>query len=304
MTELTTPRMIPLDLTISVEDTCNGIEMGVLQNGVPYLTQTGLAKLCGVQRRNILDISTEWSSCYAHGVFTKGRMEFISSYLQKAGYVEPELFFSFQKNGTTHYAYPDVVCMAVLEFYAFMSEQTSKTTAQQNYRELARLGLRNYIYDSLRYQPEDPWRHYHNRVSIMQSSGSVPDGYFIVFKEIAGLMVDLIQAGLAVNMYTVPDISVGLTWAKYWKDKGFENSFGNIIKCNHYYPDEFNQSASNPQSINAYPDKALSEFRQWFKYEYLPTKFPKYILTKAKLLPGGKDEALRIADNFKNKLLN
>ncbi|WP_158537823.1 MULTISPECIES: hypothetical protein [unclassified Photorhabdus] len=31
--------------------------MGILQNGMPYLTQAGLAQLCGVQRRNISDIA-------------------------------------------------------------------------------------------------------------------------------------------------------------------------------------------------------------------------------------------------------
>ena len=306
MSELTPPKMIPLDLTVSVEATYQGIEMGVLQNGMPYLTQTGLAELCGLKSRtSISDIATEWAECQSHGVFTKGRMEFISSYLSQEGYNEPDLYISFIKNGSPTYAFPDVVCMAILEYYAFVSEQTaSKTTAQQNYRTLARLGLRGYIYSALRYQPEDPWKPYHDRVSIMKSQGSVPDGYFIVFNEIAGLMVDLIHAGLAVNMYTVPDISVGLTWARFWKDENYSADFGGIVKCSHYYPDEFNQSGSNPQSINAYPNTALAAFRSWFKHVYLPTKFPKYILTKANLLSGGQDEALRIADNFKNKLLN
>lgn len=304
MDQLTPPRMLPLDLNISVEDTFNGIEMGVLQNGIPYLTQSGLASFCGISRGNISEIANEWASCQAHGVFTKGRMEFISSYLQQEGYNEPDLYISFLKNGTLTYAFPDIVCMAFLEYYAFVSERTSKTIAQQNYRNLARLGLRDYIYHALRYQPEDPWRHYHNRVSIMQSSGSVPDGYFIVFNEIAGLMVDLIHAGLAINMFTVPDISVGNTWARYWKEQNLTSKFGEIKKCNHYYPEEFNQSQSNPQSINAYSDAALGEFRKWFKFIYLPTKFPNYILTKANVLPGGKTEALRIADNFKKKLLN
>ena len=38
-------RTIPLDLEVKQEAVINGIEMGVLDNGIPYLTQSG----CGVK---------------------------------------------------------------------------------------------------------------------------------------------------------------------------------------------------------------------------------------------------------------
>lgn len=297
-----TPRAV-LDLGVKQEGVFNDIEMGVLENGIPYLTQNGLARICGVNRTNIADIATEYAQCFASGVFTRGRMEFISTYLQQAGYREPVLFIPIMRNGSVHYAFPDIVCMALLEFYAFESQTASNATAQQYYRELARVGLRDYIYGALHYQPEDPWRHYHDRVSLIQSTGAVPDGYFIVFNEIAGLMVDLITAGLVVNMYTVPDISVGSCWAKHWSARGLSEKFGERVKCAHHYPDDFNQAASNPQMIQAYPNDALPEFRRWFRHEYLPTKFPNYILGKAGLLPGGRSEAARIADNFRKTQL-
>lgn len=241
-----TPRAV-LDLGVKQEGVFNDIEMGVLENGIPYLTQNGLARICGVNRTNIADIATEYAQCFASGVFTRGRMEFISTYLQQAGYREPVLFIPIMRNGSVHYAFPDIVCMALLEFYAFESQTASNATAQQYYRELARVGLRDYIYGALHYQPEDPWRHYHDRVSLIQSTGAVPDGYFIVFNEIAGLMVDLITAGLVVNMYTVPDISVGSCWAKHWSARGLSEKFGERVKCAHHYPDDFNQAASNPE---------------------------------------------------------
>lgn len=297
-----TPPMV-LDLGVKSEGVFHDIEMGVLENGVPYLTQKGLAKLCGVSRASISSLASEWDECFQQGVFPYGRMEFLSSYLQRVGYIESSLFISFKKNGAIHHAFPDIVCMAVLEFYAFESQNTSNTTAQQYYRELARVGLRDYIYNALRYQPEDPWRHYHDRVSIIQNTGSVPDGYFIVFNEIAGLMVDLITAGLAVNMYTVPDISVGSCWGKHWSSQELSESFGDRVQCSHHYPDGFNQAKSNPQMINAYPNASLPEFRRWFRHEYLRTKFPNYILGKAGMLQGGKADALRIADNFRNPQL-
>ena len=52
----------------------------------------------------------------------------------------------------------------------------------------------------------------------------------------------------------------------------------------------------------AYPDEAIPEFRRWFGHEYLPTKFPKYVLTKAHLLEG-IGEAQQIASMFKPKAL-
>lgn len=288
-----------LDLGVKQEGVFNNIEMGVLENGIPYLTQNGLARICGVSPSNIADIASEYAQSFQSGIFSRGRMEFISSYLQQAEYTEQVLFISVMRGGTIHYAFPDIVCMALLEFYAFESQAASNVTAQQYFRELARVGLRDYIYGALRYQPEDPWGPYHQRVSIIQSTGTVPDGHFIIFNEIAGLMVDLISAGLVVNMYTVPDISVGSCWGRHWTSSGLSSRFGERVQCAHHYPDDFNQAASNPQMINAYPNEALPEFRRWFRHEYLPTKFPKYILSKAGLLPGGKTEALRIADNFR-----
>ncbi|MGK1439224.1 hypothetical protein ACRE81_26505, partial [Klebsiella pneumoniae] len=63
------------------------------------------------------------------------------------------------------------------------------------------------------------------------------------------------------------------------------------------------QSLSNPQEANAYPNSALAEFRRWFKNDYLATKFPPYILKKAHLLHGGKDEAIQIGHMYAPKAI-
>ncbi|MCW2103713.1 UNVERIFIED_ORG: hypothetical protein M2402_000859 [Rahnella aquatilis] len=290
---------IPLDLDIQQEGIINGVEMGVLDNGIPYLTQRGLATVCGVQRLRIKEITDEWAESYESGIFKKGKMTFIGSYLLKEGFIEPRLFIPVMKNGTENHAYPDVVCMAIIEYYAFESKQAESETALRSYRELAKKGLKEYIYEALKYKPEDPWKHYHDRVSILKEMGSVPDGYYIIFNEISGMMVDLIQAGLTVNSHTVPDGSVGLCWANFWKKNKLSINFGDIDECEHYYPEEFAQAKSNPQIINAYPNTSLPEFRRWFKHEYLPTKFPPYILKKSNLLPGGSDDAQRLIMAFK-----
>ncbi|MEM6973736.1 MAG: hypothetical protein AAF577_13105 [Pseudomonadota bacterium] len=284
--------LLPLDLEVEVEKHVNGIEMGVLQNGMPYLTQRGLAQMTGADRKTIYEITQEWEQIDRNFIPTKGRMAFFLDYLLKNGYDDPRLFVEISKNRSPHYAYTDVVCMAFVEYFAFEAQRTNEI-AVSNYRNLARFGLQKFIYDALGYTPEDKWRHFNDRVSILK--GSSPDGYFIVFNEMTGVVVDLINAGLTVNDKTVPDISVGQIWGRYWSDNNVDQEYGQRVKTDHDYPEYFPQAASNPQPIWAYPDAALPAFRRWLRHVYLPTKFPPYILKKANVLGGGRQEAEQIA---------
>lgn len=208
-----TPRQLRLDLGIEVERDVNGIEMGVLENGMTYLTQRGLSAICGAARSTIQEISKEWEDNFGLDL-QRGRSLYFSDYLRQAGYDDPTLYMEIEHNGTTHYAYPEVVCMAFIEFFAFEAQRTNDT-AQRNFRKLARYGLNQFIYDALGYKPTDKWVYFNDRVIILQDSS--PDGYFIVFKETTGMVVDLIRAGLPVNDKTIPDISVGKCWSKHWK---------------------------------------------------------------------------------------
>lgn len=56
------PKQLVLDLGVEIQKDVNGIEMGVLENGIPFLTQIGLAKLVGVARSVIFTISQEWAT--------------------------------------------------------------------------------------------------------------------------------------------------------------------------------------------------------------------------------------------------
>jgi hypothetical protein len=291
-------KQLPLDLGIEIQKDINGIEMGVLENGIPYLTQRGLSGVTGVTRSVIQTITKEWEDHHGDVILGKDRISFFKQYLFSKGFTEPKLHLETVQYGTVHYAYPDVVCMAFLEYYAFESK-TDNTTALENYRKFAAFGLRRFIYESLQYTPSDKWKYHHDRVSLLKDSA--PIGHFTIFQEITGLIVDLISADLTVNHKTVPDISVGQAWAKYWNESNLEAQFGKRIPYEHNYPSYYPQAMSNPQKPNAYPDAALPIFRQWFRQVYLLTKFPKYILTKANLLPGGASEALQIGSMYQNK---
>jgi hypothetical protein len=114
------------------------------------------------------------------------------------------------------YAYPDYVCLAILEYYAFEAGANVKPEAVQNFRQLAGMALREFIYTQLGYSPSarvpDSWSLFHDRVSLVFHT--VPPGYFSVFKEMSDIIVTLIRQGANVDDKFIPDISVGQHWAQ------------------------------------------------------------------------------------------
>lgn len=205
-----TPRQGVLDLGVEVERIVGGVEMGVLENGLPYLTQRGLAEMSGASRKAIFDITQEWAEAQRTGVFSRGRVTYLRDYLLSKGYDEPQLFIEIKKNGSPYFAYPDLVCMAIIEYFAFEA-QVKNDTAVTNFRNLARYGLQIFIYTALGYSLPDRWKYHHDRISILH--GAPPEDHFIIFNEVSGMIVDLINADLTVNDKTIPDISVGKCWA-------------------------------------------------------------------------------------------
>ena len=56
------PKQLRLDLRIEKEVEINGIGMGVLNDGTPYLTGRGLARMCGLAQSVIFDLTTFWNN--------------------------------------------------------------------------------------------------------------------------------------------------------------------------------------------------------------------------------------------------
>ena len=291
-----------LDIGVEITRDVNGIEMGVFDNGTPFLSQRGLAVLCGIENAHIGFLSKEWET--ERDTSKKKRLQYIKSHLDTHGYAEDKLYIETKKDGRIIYAYPDIVCMAILEYYAFEAAEV-KEEALNNYRLLARYSFREFIYRAVGYNPEQKqltsWRYYHDRVSLVKNA--VPNNYFSIFNEIAGLFVDMIESGLTISDNVIPDISVGLVWGKYWTDQNLSAEYGERIKYEHDYPDYYPQSKSNPQAPWAYPMQALPIFREWFKNNYLSIKFPKYILDKTKFVSSEKEKALKLIENLNNTKL-
>lgn len=273
---LLTPPQIEMDLVVRQEKVVDGIEMGVLSDGTPYLTGRGLAKLCGVDQKAIVQVT----QAIAEGV-VRPREAKIIDLLNKQGVAANEIFLEIRVSGTAYYAFPSSSCMAFLEYYAFEAGPNLRREALDAFRLLAHRGLREFIYSNLGYDPSvipDAWKQFHDRVTA--TYGDIPDGYFTVFKEAADIIVTLIRNGADVGSHFVPDGSVGIHWGRHWRDSGLAAMFGERIETNHNYPNYFPQALSNPQKIQAYPEGALPEFRRWARSVYLQEKLPPYLANK------------------------
>jgi len=256
----------------------DGIEMGVLENGVPYLSESGLARMCGIDRKVLNRLAINWPA-----EKLKERGSQINEMLVQASYVEDSLFLKSEHNGSEVNAYTEPVCMAVLEYYAFISKEP-RQEAINAFRRLARETFRLLVYTAVGYSPEqrmlDSWRHFHDRVDMTASA--VPFGYFSVFREIAVMIVPMIRAGIIISDRVVPDISVGKAWSEYWKSNDLEAQYGQRQRYDHEYPLYYPQAKSNPQPSFAYPDSALGAFRAWLTKNYIVSKFPTYLLGQTK----------------------
>jgi hypothetical protein len=271
-----------LDLGVEKQAEVNGLEMGILSDGTPFLTGRALALLCGVHHSVIPDLTADWAER-----IPKARVSAIRAILASRGLsFDKPYVATWQKGNATFFAYPDSVCLAVLEYYAFESaDGKNKEIAVRNFRALAGHALREFIYVQLGYDPSanvpQVWRQFHDRVSLVHNA--VPAGYFGIFKEISEMIVTLGQAGLHIDDTFVPDISVGSCWAKHWAASFYDLHYGQRIKFDHNYPDYFPQAASNPQEAWCYPEAALGEFRRWFRENYIGDgKFESYLLNKVK----------------------
>ncbi len=269
-----------LDLGIQRQVEIDGIGMGVLSDGTAFLTGRGLARLCGVTHRQIQSIASEWEETNDTPRIVKIK-EILDSHSLE---VDAPYIAITQRSGV-FFAYPDMVCLAVLEYYAFDAGSNVKEQAKKNYRLLAGKALRDFIYTQVGYDPSntvpDAWRQFHDRLSLTYNS--VPKGYFGIFKEMADMIVTLGQAGLHIDSKFVPDISVGIAWAKHWTAKGLQNKYGERIKYEHNYPKYFPQAESNPQEPWCYPETALGEFRRWLREVYIGEgKLRNYLENKVK----------------------
>lgn len=277
---------LELNLSIAVAKEIDGVEMGVLSDATPFLSGRGLARACGVSNSTIVD----WGEFTPQigDSFRAGKMaELLAGYEFRGA-----RFFERIPNGiqfgveATISAYPDLVCMAFLEYYAFEAGKRCTAQARQLYRRLGREKLRDFIYRMVDYKPANPeaielqsWQNLKTRIAL----NSMPIGYFSVLEESYPLELKIIRHGLIFDQHTVPDISIGGTWGRRWAQNMFDEKYGKRIKHPHIYPDSYAQSKFNGKhDYWVYPIEAIGEFKKWLQIEYAAVKLPKYLKDKVK----------------------
>lgn len=270
------PKQGKFDFAIEAQAEIDGIGMGVLKNGTAYLTGRGLARLVDMENLHIRTIGIEWEEATP-----PPRTERIKSILAERGITLESAFIRTKDaNGTSVHAYPEEVCLAVLEYYAFDAAKP-RQAARDNYRLLAGKALRDLIYNQVGYDPTGAHRFdkWHERIALNYQSA--PKGYFHVFNEAHTIIYELIMAGAEIGEKTVVDISIGQHWSRHWDDNGFDDEYGERCKYPHCYPDSHPQSKSNPQESWCYPLAALGYYRQWLQDEYIEGgKFSGYLERK------------------------
>ncbi len=169
------------------------------------------------------------------------------------------------------------MCLAILEYYAFEAGAFCQDEARSNFRRLAGIAFRKFVYEKTGYKPTaDLWKPFHDRVSLVYHSA--PEGYFSIFKETAEVFVTLGQAGIHPDDQIIPDISIGRCWSLYWSEQSLEATYGRRLEYKHYYPAYFPQALSNPQTPWCYPELALGAFKKWLREEYIRGgKFQSYL---------------------------
>lgn len=270
--EIMPSNQINMNLVPVKEGEIDGINMGILSDGTPFLSSRGVARLVGQAPSSIITLVSNWDE-----EKNKPRGAKIAQILKEQGVNDSSIHVEVILNGVKTHAVDDATCLAILEYYAFDSNSKNQEIAQTNYRLLARRSIREFVYTSLGYDPSNivpiEWKHFHDRMLLNE----VPRWYFSIFKEIADLMVSSIRQGLIVDEHVVPDISVGGAWSKFWDNEQLERKYGAKTKHPHHYPEYFPQSKAGPVLVNIYPLAALGEFRSWFENNYLPENFPTYL---------------------------
>lgn len=267
-----------LPLLIERETERDGIGMGVLSDGTPYLNQRGLAALCDVQNAHIGTISSQWNE-----PDQKPRVQRIKAILAKIGPIPDVPHIEVMHKGIVHYCYPADVSLAIMEYYAIDAGVNVSEKARDNYRILAGSRLRDMIYSQVGYDPtrrnQDKFAKWHERVALNYQSA--PRGYFHVFNEAHTIIYELIVAGADIGEKFVVDISIGQYWSRYWDENNLSELYGPRRKYPHRYPDSHPQSKSNPQESWCYPLAALGAYREWLQDEYLEGgKFKGYLTNK------------------------
>src|SRR5690348_644969 len=83
------------ELFVDKSTEINGVGMGVLSNGTPFLTGRGLARLCGIHHQRINELGSNWG-----GQSTNAMAEGVKKILQDKGLLPDMPYVAINQSGT------------------------------------------------------------------------------------------------------------------------------------------------------------------------------------------------------------
>lgn len=227
-------------------------------DGASGMTVTALAKLAGIAQNAITVLLNEIAQS---DPITNALPELLKPFAGK------ELRAITNKTDGSKFIV-DNVCQAVLEYYAFEARKyNGKEIAIQNYRTIARAGMRVYIWSQTGYDPNKRRTqasylgYWAERQYAFIERTEIPSGWFCIFQELAQLMWKLEKIGYVIpdfspadNKRIVPDVSIGRMFCAHMRQKGFDVD-ATAQKYPHWYP-----GWSAPVDANIYPNAWLEDF--------------------------------------------
>lgn len=203
------------------------IGMGVLPNGETFLSLQGLARFCGLAPSSIIQLAQDWSAGEAQSRLRGQQLTELIKEWSETNEVPDSLYVEIKNKssitGVIH-AVPEQIVMAITDYYAHYAQAT-KQEAVRNYRRAAKLGLRKYIYDRLNYSEQslisESWKLFQERVL----NNETPKGYFTMFDEATTIIASLIRNNIPVDDSIMPDGSLGIHWAKHWREHNLRSPF-------------------------------------------------------------------------------
>ena len=267
----------------------------VEETGESGMSQTGLAKLCGVSQQAVSNLEKTLTSRAP----SKWLETFVGQDLTLTSSAkDPTLTVNSIKSGNIS-IYRSTFCARVIQHYAFQGNEV----AQYSLDQFTDLGISQWI-QSITGWEQEPTRSYipywYQRLTLFTAKTRIPDGWWSVFEELAKLMRELEGLGYVLpdvspttGKRITPDISIGQMFCKHMRAQGHDVD-GEIQKYLHYYPD------GREIFANIYPDKWLQDFRSWFNsvwkkdrlVDYLGSRDPNALTPISRLLglPEGEDD--------------
>ncbi|MGF1461219.1 MAG: hypothetical protein ACFBSG_19595 [Leptolyngbyaceae cyanobacterium] len=262
-----------LEVVQSIEGVKLPVEIGILPNGIPFMSGRELARACGISNSTLVG----WGEMTPH-LGDRHRAGKLAELLLTYRYQGDRLFipipegtiFSGRANVS---AYPYQVCLAFLDYYAF---EANKEAARNSLRVLSEKQLPQFIVNAVIGQPESPANPESaeprsNPFQDRPLRNGIPVGYFSVIQ----LITETGQRSLLHGRSPVPPLGththIDKAWNRYWSLQGIDQRYGDRFPL----PQSDHHDWSCPRKY-VYPKAALEEFQTWLDHQYIPERFPSY----------------------------